>query len=109
MDAYYAEIRKFKGHFEGIEFLHVPRSNNVAADVLSKLGSRRALVSACVFVQDLRKPSIKLLDPDNPEPPPNNQHLAPPPDVLMSEKEGDWRKPFIAFILDQLVRDDKAE
>jgi ribonuclease HI len=44
MDAYCAEICKLKGHFEGIEFQHVPRSNNVAADVLSKLGSRRALV-----------------------------------------------------------------
>jgi hypothetical protein len=109
MDAYYAEIRKLEGHFEGIEFQHVPRNNNVAADVLSKLGSRRALVPAGVFVQDLRKPSIKLLDPDNPEPPSNDQNSAPPRDVLMSEKEDDWRKPYIDFILDQLVPDDKAE
>jgi hypothetical protein len=29
--------------------------------------------------------------------------------MLMSEKEDDWRKPFIDFILDQLVSDDKAE
>jgi hypothetical protein len=27
----------------------------------------------------------------------------------MSEKEDDWRKPFIDFILDQLVSDDKIE
>jgi hypothetical protein len=27
----------------------------------------------------------------------------------MSEKEDDWRKPFIDFILDQLVPNDKAE
>jgi hypothetical protein len=27
----------------------------------------------------------------------------------MSEKEDDWRKPFIDIILDQLVPDDKAE
>jgi ribonuclease HI len=109
MDAYCAEIRKLEGHFEGIEFQHVPRSNNVAADVLSKLGSRRALVPAGVFVQDLRKPSIKLLDPDNPEPPPNNKNSAPPRDVLMSEKEDDWHKTFIYFILEQLVPDDKVE
>jgi hypothetical protein len=70
----------------------------VAADVLSKLGSRRALVLAGVFVQDLRKPSIKLLDPDNPEPPQHDQALAPPRGVLMSEKEDDRRKPFIDFI-----------
>jgi ribonuclease HI len=109
MDAYCTEIRKLEGHFEGIEFQHVPRNNNVAADVLSQLGSHRALVPAGVFVQDLRKPSIKLLDPDNPEPSPNDQNSAPPRDVLMSEKEDDWRKPFIDFILDQLVPDDKAE
>jgi hypothetical protein len=77
--------------------------------VLSKLGSRRALVPAGVFVQDLRKPSIKILDPDNPEPPSNNQNSAPPRDVLMSKKENDWRKPFIDFILDQLVPEDKTE
>jgi hypothetical protein len=40
MDAYYAEICKLKDHFEGIEFQHVPHSNNVAADLLSKLGSQ---------------------------------------------------------------------
>jgi hypothetical protein len=87
----------------------VPRNNNVAADVLSKLDSRRALVPAGVFVQDLNKPSIKLLDPDNLEPPSNDQNSAPPRDVLMSEKEDDWRKPFINFILDQLVPDDKEK
>jgi hypothetical protein len=109
MDAYCAEIHKLEGHFEGIEFQHVPRNNNIAADVLSKLGSHRALVPVGVFVQDLRKPSIKLLDSNNPEPPSNNQNPAPPRDVLMAEKEDDWRKPFIDFILDQLVPDDKAE
>jgi ribonuclease HI len=109
MDAYCTEIRKLEGHFEGIEFQHVPRNNNVAANVLSKLGSRQSLVPAGVFVQDLRKPSIKLLDPDNLEPPPHDQNSAPPRDVLMSETEDDWRKPFIDFILDQLVPDDKTE
>jgi hypothetical protein len=43
-DAYCAEICKLEGHFEGIEFQHVPCNNNVTADVLSKLGSRGALV-----------------------------------------------------------------
>jgi hypothetical protein len=62
-----------------------------------------------VFIQDLRKPSIKLLDPYNPKPLPNDQSSVPPRDVLMSEKEDDWCKPFIDFILDQLVPDDKAE
>jgi hypothetical protein len=67
VDAYRAEIRKLEGHFKGIEFQHVPHNNNVAANVLSKLGCKQALVPAGVFVQDLRKPLIKLLDPDNPD------------------------------------------
>jgi hypothetical protein len=39
MDAYCAEIRKLEGHIKGIEFQHVPCYNNMAANVLSKLGS----------------------------------------------------------------------
>jgi hypothetical protein len=109
MNAYCAEIRKLEGYFEGIEFQHVPRSNNVAADVISKLGSHRALVPAGVFVQDLSKPSINLLDIDNPEPPLNDQNSAPPHNVLMSKKQDDWCKPFMDFILDKLVPDEKAE
>jgi ribonuclease HI len=84
LDAYCAEIRKLKGHFEGIEFQYVPRNNNVAADVLSKLGSRRALIPVGMFVQDLSKPSIKLLDPNNLEPSQHDQTSAPPRDMLMS-------------------------
>jgi hypothetical protein len=29
--------------------------------------------------------------------------------MLMTEKEDDWCKPFIDFLLDQLVLDDKTE
>jgi ribonuclease HI len=108
MDAYCAEIRKLEGHFKGIKFQHIPQNNNVVADVLSKLVSRRALVPASMFVQDPRKPSIKLLDLDSLDPPQHDQASASPRDVLMLEKEDDWRKPFIEFILDQLVTKDKA-
>jgi hypothetical protein len=86
MDAYCAEIRKLKGHFKGIEFQHVPRNSNVAADVFSKLGSKRALVPTGVFIQDLRKPSIKMLDPDNLDQAQPDQTPAPPRDVLMTKK-----------------------
>jgi ribonuclease HI len=65
MDAYCTEICKLEGHFDRIKFQHVPHNNNVVVDVLSKLSSKRALVSVYVFVKDLCKPSIKLLDPDN--------------------------------------------
>jgi ribonuclease HI len=44
MDAYYLEVRKLENKFYGLEFHHVVRDNNVAADVLSMLGSTRAQV-----------------------------------------------------------------
>jgi hypothetical protein len=50
MNAYCTEVRKLEAHFEGLEFHHVSRDNNVVADVLSKLGSKRMLVPASVFI-----------------------------------------------------------
>jgi hypothetical protein len=34
------EVRKLEDHFESLNIHHVSRDNNVAADVLSKLGSQ---------------------------------------------------------------------
>jgi hypothetical protein len=48
MYAYYTDIQKIEGHFVGIKFQDIPRNNNVATNVLSKLGSKRALVPAGV-------------------------------------------------------------
>jgi ribonuclease HI len=58
MDAYYLEFPKLENKFYGLEFHHVVRDNNVAVDVLSKLGSTRAQVPAGVFVHELHVPSI---------------------------------------------------
>jgi hypothetical protein len=58
MDAYCLEVRKLENKFYGLEFHHVVRDNNVAANVLSKLDSTRAQVPAGVFVHELHAPSI---------------------------------------------------
>ena len=58
MSAHCAEIRKLESKFQGIEFHHVVRDDNVAADVLSKLGSKRANVPPGIFVQVLEKPTV---------------------------------------------------
>jgi hypothetical protein len=90
-----------------LEFHHVCRDNNVAADILSKLGSKLALVSAGMFIQDLHKPSIRLLsDPEA------SSGDVPPPggcDVLMAEAEDDRRLDFIAYILEKRVPEDKVK
>jgi ribonuclease HI len=85
MNAYCTEVHKLKDHFEGLEFHNVSRDNNVAADVLSKLESKRALVPAGVFIQDLCKPSIRLLS--DPETSPSD--VLGGRDVLMMEDEDD--------------------
>jgi hypothetical protein len=59
----------------------------VAADVLSNVGSKRTLVPAGVFVQDLCNPSIRLLGE-----PETSQSDVPSPGsrfVLMVEVEDD--------------------
>jgi ribonuclease HI len=51
MNKYCAAVRKLEDKFEGLEFHHVERDHNVAADALSKLGFSRAQVPPGVFVQ----------------------------------------------------------
>jgi hypothetical protein len=68
---------------------------------------KRALVPADVFIQDLCKPSIRLLsDPET------SQSDVPPlssRDVLMAEAEDDWHLDIITYILEKRVPKDKVE
>ncbi|XP_025791892.1 uncharacterized protein LOC112873081 [Panicum hallii] len=94
MDAYCNEIRKLEAKFYGLVFHHVLRDYNIAADVLSKLGSKRALVSAGVFVQALNSPTVKLE-----EDPPNKPDLVPAEGQEVLVIESDWQTPIIDFIV----------
>jgi ribonuclease HI len=60
MGKYCTAVRKLEDKFEGLEFHHVERDQNTAADVLSKLGSSRTQVPPGVFVQEIPHPSISL-------------------------------------------------
>jgi hypothetical protein len=71
MDAYCLEVRKLENKFYGLEFHHVIRGNNVAADVLSKLGSSHAQVPVRVFVHELHTPSIPEPAPPTTDPVPS--------------------------------------
>jgi ribonuclease HI len=91
-DAYCLEVHKLENKFYGLEFHHVVRNNNVAADVLTKLGSTRTQVPAGVFVHELHAPSIM-------EPAPPTTVPAHPParqEVMMIDV--DWRQPFIDYL-----------
>jgi ribonuclease HI len=59
MASYHFLIQQISGHFDGCEFIHVPRADNEAADALAKIGSTRQAIPAGVSLECLRKPSIK--------------------------------------------------
>jgi ribonuclease HI len=87
MEAYCLEVRKLENKFYGLEFHNIVRDNNVAADVLSKLGSTRAQVPVGVFVHELHTPSI-------PEPaPPTTVPAHPLADQEVMMIDVDWRRP----------------
>jgi hypothetical protein len=95
------KVYKLENQFYGLEFHHVVRDDNIAANVLSKLSSTRALVPTGVFVHELHAPSI-------PEPAPTTTDPAPSPagqEVMMIDV--DWRQPFIDYIREQKVPTDK--
>jgi len=60
MDLYCKEIRRWESNFYDIEYIHVVRDKNQAADALSKMGSSRAQIPQCVFVQDIHTPSVGM-------------------------------------------------
>jgi hypothetical protein len=101
MDAYCLEVRKLENKFYCLEFHHIVRDNNIAADFLSKLGSTRAQVPAGVFVHELHAPSI-------PEPAHTTTDPVPLPaghEVMMIDV--DWQQSFIDYIREQKVPTDK--
>jgi hypothetical protein len=101
MDAYCLEVRKLENKFYCLEFHHVVRDNNVAVDVLSKLGSTRAQVPVGVFIHELHVPSILESAPSTTDPVPSQLGQ----EVMMIDV--DWRQPFIDYIRKQKVPSDK--
>ena len=93
MDLYCKEIRKWESNFYGIEYIHVVRDRNHAADALSKIGSSRAQIPQGVFVQDIHAPSIGT---DLVEKLPNEAMLID--DTNPTIGSHDWRTPFIKYI-----------
>jgi hypothetical protein len=55
---YCTVVRKLEDKFKGLEFHHMERDRNVAADALSKLGSSRSQAPPGIFVQEISQLSI---------------------------------------------------
>ena len=69
------------------------RDDNMVADVLYKLGSKRSIVPPGVFVQALNSPLVKLE-----EEPPIKPDLVPAIGQQVLSLDTDWRSPIIDFI-----------
>jgi ribonuclease HI len=67
MAAYRDEVDEMAKSFLSYDIKHVRREDNMAADTLSKLGSSRKAVPPGVFLEHLHVPSVKMVDPENPE------------------------------------------
>jgi hypothetical protein len=102
MNTYCAEVHKLEDHFEGLEFHHVS-ATTTWQQTCSPSWSPSASVG--VFVQDLRKPSIRLLSDRETSP----TDVPGSRDVLMAKAEVDWRLDFIAYIVEKRVPENKVE
>src|SRR3954469_21940166 len=59
MAAYRNAVLKISARFEGLEFHHIARENNQAADVLARIGAKRDVVPPPnIFLERLFKPSV---------------------------------------------------
>ena len=79
MAAYRNAVLKMSARFEGLEFHHVARDNNQAADVLARIGAKRDAVPPNIFLERLFQPSVLWEEEsgnNNPEPTasPNAEH-----------------------------------
>lgn len=58
MAVYRNAVIKMSARFEGLEFHHVARESNQAADVLARIGAKRDPVPPNIFLERLFKPSV---------------------------------------------------
>ena len=84
MDAYCKAVRRLEEKFDGLEFNHMLRKYNEAADALAKMASERATVPRDVFVSDLYKPSVDHKDDGGSDQPPGD--LGPNPKVSTTQE-----------------------
>ena len=104
MDLYCKEIQKWESNFYGVEYIHVVRDKNQAADALSKIGSSWAQIPQGVFIQDIHTPSVGT---DLVGKSPNEAMLID--DTTPTTSSHDWRNPFIKYQSDGSGFQDKTE
>jgi hypothetical protein len=74
----------------------------MAADTLSKLGSSRKAVPPGVFLKHLHIPSVKMVDPENPE-------LASSPVMAVLPSNPPWAEPYLEYLMNKKLPKTKSK
>jgi ribonuclease HI/probable phosphoglycerate mutase len=101
MAAYRDEVDEMTKSFLGYDIKHVRREDNMAADTLSKLGSSRKAVPPGVFLEHLHVPSVKMVDPENPE-------LASSPVMVVLPRNPPWAEPYLQYLMNKKLPEDEV-
>ncbi|SPT20621.1 unnamed protein product [Triticum aestivum] len=115
MAAYRNAVLKMSARFEGLEFHHIARDNNQAADVLARIRAKRDAVPPNIFLERLFKPSVLWEEetgsdkPDKTAPIGDSAHdITPSAHVIMAVIAA-WTEPFLAYLLRQELPEDQNE
>ena len=123
MAAYRNVVLKMSPRFEGLEFHHVARESNQAADVLARIDAKRDLVPPNIFLERLFKPSVVWqgesgdASPD-PNTIPDSEHtdiiggspteITPSAHLIMAVITP-WTEPFLAYLNRKELPEDQNE
>jgi hypothetical protein len=102
MAAYRDEVDEMAKSFLGYDIKHVQREDNIATDTLSKLGSSRKAVPPGIFHEHLHVPSVKMVDPENPE-------LANTFVMAVLPCSLPWAEPYLEYLTSKKPPEDKVQ
>jgi hypothetical protein len=102
MAAYKDEVDEMSKSFLSYDIKHVRREDNMAAGTLSKLGSSRKAVPPGIFLEHLHVPSVKMVDPENPE-------LASSLVMVVLPCNQPWAKPYLEYLMTKELPEDEVQ
>jgi hypothetical protein len=102
MTAYRDEVDEMAKSFISYDIKHVRREDNMEADTLSKLGSSRKAVLLGVFLEHLHVPSVKMVDPENPE-------LASSPVMAVLSSNPPWAETYLEYLTNKKLPEDEVQ
>jgi hypothetical protein len=102
MAAYRDEVDEMAKSFLSYDIKHVWREDNMAADTLSKLGSSCKAVPPGIFLEHLHVPSVKMVDPENPE-------LASSAIMAVLPSNPPWAEPYLEYLTNKKLPEDEVQ